>query len=226
MTEQIILLIDDDSTLLELLADHLLMVGYHPLTAEDGSSGLREASENSPDLIILDVMMPGMDGWEVCRQIRERSQVPIILLTAKGQEIDKLRGFRLGVDDYVTKPFSFAELTARVGAILARTNQVKDTQASLISGNLVVDLENRRVTINDQVVELSPTEYKLLEQLARSPSKTVPTDQLLNNVWGSEYSGEVSHVKRYIWMLRKKLETDPGNPKHIITERGFGYRFE
>jgi len=174
----------------------------------------------------LDVMMPDTDGWEVGRRLREQSTVPIIMLTAKGEEFDKLRGFRLGVDDYVTKPFSFAELTARVGAVLARATHAPASTHRVTSGDLAIDFDQRRVTIADRMIDLTPTEYHLLELLARHAHRTVPTERLLVDVWGSAYAGEVEHVKHYIWALRKKIEADPGDPKHLITERGFGYRFE
>lgn len=226
MPQATILLIDDDSTLLELLAGHLQTMGYRALTAHEGPSGLRLAAESQPDLIVLDVMMPGMDGWEVCQRLREKSRVPIILLTAKDDEIDKLRGFRLGVDDYVTKPFSFAELVARVGAVLARARHAPMPTHSLTSGDLTIDFDQRRVTLDERTADLTPTEYRLLETLARHPNRTVPTETLLAEVWGPEYAGEVERVKHFIWALRKKIELDPGDPKHLITEHGFGYRFE
>jgi two-component system KDP operon response regulator KdpE len=226
MTRETILLIDDDKTLLELLSGHLETAGYRPLTASDSLSGLRLAVESQPDLVVLDVMMPDTDGWEVCRRLRDRSNVPIIMLTAKGEEIDKLRGFRLGVDDYVTKPFSFAELTARVRAVLARATHAPGATDQAVSGNLTIDFDQHRVSVAGRVIDLTPTEYHLLETLARHPQRTVPTGQLLAEVWGPEYAGEVEHVKHYIWALRKKIEADPGDPKHIITERSFGYRFE
>jgi DNA-binding response OmpR family regulator len=226
MAKQTILLIDDDVTLLELLAEHLQMAGYQPIVAEDGRRGLRLAVETEPDLVILDVMMPVIDGWEVCNRLRENSSVPIIMLTAKGQEVDKLRGFRLGVDDYVTKPFSFAELVARVGAILARAGHVSGVARQVTSDDLVIDFDQRRVTVAEQVVDLTRTEYDLLEVLARHFGRTVPIERLLIEVWGPEYAGEVKYVKHYIWALRKKIEADPGDPRHIITERGFGYRLE
>jgi DNA-binding response OmpR family regulator len=201
-------------------------VGYQSVVALNGQEGLRRAHLSSPDLVVLDVMMPGMDGWEVCQRLREETAVPIIMLTAKGEEIDKLRGFRLGVDDYVTKPFSFAELTARVGAVLARTRRTALPQRQMTSGNVTIDLETHHVTVNGHSIELTPTEYRLLALLAEQSPRTVPTEQLLLDVWGSEYRGEVRHVKHYIWSLRQKIETDPGDPQHILTERGFGYRFE
>ena len=221
-----VLVIDDDLTLLELLSGHLQTAGYGVLTARDGPSGLRSAAEAQPDLVVLDVMMPGMDGWEVGERLREKSRVPIIMLTAKGEEIDKLRGFRLGVDDYVTKPFSFAELVARVGAVLARATHVSMSTPGMTSGDLTIDFDQRRVTVAGRAIDLTPTEYHLLELLARQAHRTVPTETLLLEVWGPEYAGEVEHVKHFIWTLRKKIEADPGDPKHILTERGFGYWFE
>lgn len=221
-----ILLIDDDRTLLELFSGHLQANGYRPLTADDGAAGLRLAAEAGPDLIVLDVMMPGMDGWQTCERLRASSSVPIIMLTAKGEEIDKLHGFRLGVDDYVTKPFSFAELTARIGAVLARAAWPSGPAHRITSGDLAIDLDARRVTLAGRPVELTPTEYRLLEILARHAGRTLPAETLLVEVWGPGYANEVEHVKHFIWALRKKTEGDPGDPQHILTERGFGYRFE
>lgn len=221
-----ILLVDDDQTLLELLADHLRTAGYDPITAHSGSEGLDLFYRESPDLVVLDVMMPGLDGWEVCRELRQSSSVAVIMLTAKGEEIDKLRGFRLGIDDYVTKPFSFAELAARIGAVLGRAATKSPPAHFIRRGDVVIDLDQRRVTVSGQVVDLTPTEYRLLEALARHIGRTVPTERLLEEVWGREYAGELEHVKHYVWSLRRKIEADPGDPNHILTERGFGYRFE
>jgi two-component system KDP operon response regulator KdpE len=148
------------------------------------------------------------------------------MLTAKSEEIDKLRGFRLGVDDYVTKPFSFAELLARIGAVLARAERGALSSHQLVCGDLKIDFDQRRVTVAERIIELTPTEYRLLEFLARNANRTVPTETLLVQVWGAEYAGEIEHVKHFIWTLRKKIETDPGDPQHLITERGFGYRLE
>jgi two-component system KDP operon response regulator KdpE len=148
------------------------------------------------------------------------------LLTAKGEEIDKLRGFHLGIDDYVTKPFSFAELAARVGAVLARATHGSALAHSLTSDDLTIDFDQRHVKVGGQSVELTPIEYHLLETLARHAQRTVPAETLLVEVWGPGYAGEAEYVKHYIWALRKKIEVDPGDPKHLLTERGFGYRFE
>lgn len=224
MSEGTVLVVDDDETLLELMADQLSMAGYRPLLAADGASGLQRVEDEEPDLVILDVMMPGMDGWEVCGRLRQASQLPVIMLTAKEGEFDKLRAFQLGVDDYVTKPFSFAELVARVGAVLARTRGSRDPRRRVDSGDLTIDFEQRRVTVEGREVSITPREYGLLAELARHQGRPVPTEQLLLKAWGPEYAGETEQVKRYIWTLRQKLEQDPGNPKHILTERGFGYR--
>jgi two-component system KDP operon response regulator KdpE len=226
MSNPKILLIDDDATLRELLSEHLQTAGYQPLIAENGPTGLRLASETKPDLVVLDLMMPGMDGWTVCERLRSASSVPIILLTAKSEELDKLRGFRLGVDDYVTKPFSFAELTARVHAVLSRVTRPETSIHVLTSGDLTIDFDQRRLLVAGHPVELTRTEYRLLEVLAHHPNRTIATEWLVEEVWGASYAGEVEQVKHFIWMLRKKIEADPGNPKHLITERGFGYRFE
>jgi two-component system KDP operon response regulator KdpE len=184
------------------------------------------AFEEKPDLIVLDVMMPGMDGWEVCEQLRKKYDLPIIMLTAKGEETDKLRGFHLGVDDYVTKPFSFAELVARVGAVLVRAKLAPQSTHNISSGDLTIDFDDHRVTVVGRIVELTPTEYRLLEILARHANHTVTLESLLQEVWGPQYAGEIEHVKHYIWAIRRKIEADPGDPKHLITERGYGYRFE
>ncbi len=226
MSPKTILLIDDDPVLLELLSSQLQAAGYRPVAANDGSTGLALAAETQPDLVVLDVMMPNMDGWEVCKRVREQAPVPIIMLTAKGEEFDKLRGFRLGVDDYVTKPFSFAELVARVGAVLTRAEREHAPTRSLVSGDVTIDFDERRVIVAGRDVDLTPTEYRLLEILARRVNHTIPSEVLLTEVWGTEYAGEIEHVKHFIWTLRKKIEADPGDPRHLITERGFGYRFE
>jgi two-component system KDP operon response regulator KdpE len=229
----VVLVIDDDPTISDLLERYLSKEGFQVCSAQNGEDGLRLAREIYPDVITLDVMMPGMDGWQVVERLRGRDapqgrlySTPVIMLTAKGEEIDKLRGFRLGVDDYVTKPFSFAELVARVGAVLARAAPAPASAYSLTSGDLTIDFDERRVTVAGHPVDLTPTEYHLLETLARHTNRTVPAETLLVKVWGPEYAGEVEHVKHFIWTLRKKIEADPGDPKHLITERGFGYRFE
>lgn len=221
-----ILLIDDDDTLLGLLAEQVELAGYQAVRASHGIQGIRTAEAERPDLIVLDVMMPGLDGWAVIERVRHFSSTPIIMLTAKGDEVDKLRGFRLGVDDYISKPFSVAELVARVGAVLARTASRRDPEQAIASGDLKIDLSEKRVFRAQKEVSLSRTEFNLLAVLAKNAGHMISTERLLAEVWGEKYRGEVEHVKHYIWALRKKLEIDPGNPQHIVTERGFGYRFE
>jgi two-component system KDP operon response regulator KdpE len=220
-----ILVIDDDRTLLGLLRQSLEKAGYRFIGVTNGIDGLQSVYKDQPDLVILDVMMPRMDGWETCLRIREVSQVPIIMLTAKEEEAEKVKGFECGADDYVTKPFSFAELTARVGAVLHRARRGKPAEVPrfYIFDELVVDLDHKEVTLRGQPVDLTPKEFELLVCLAENAGRTVTHEQLLTRVWGDEYV-DIGYVKRYIWHLRRKIERDPANPEYIITERGFGYR--
>jgi len=223
--EEKILVIDDDRTLLGLLRQSLEKAGYRFIGVTNGIDGLQSVYKDQPDLVILDVMMPRMDGWETCLRIREVSQVPIIMLTAKEEEADKVKGFECGADDYVTKPFSFAELTARVGAVLHRARREKPVEVPrvYIFDELLVDVDHKEVLVRGQPVDLTPTEFKLLVCLAENIGRTVTHEQLLSRVWGDEYI-DTGYVKRYIWHLRRKIERDPCNPEYIITERGFGYR--
>lgn len=221
-----ILIIDDDLTLIDLLGQSLGKAGYRVLSASNGIDGLQMLYKNHADLVILDVMMPRMDGWETCTRIREISDVPIVMLTAKDEEADALKGFQCGVDDYVTKPFSFAELTARVKAVLQRTGKASpEAQKKVyVFGDLVVDVDNSHVTVRGKPVSLTPTEFQLLLTLAENAGRILSHEQLLSQVWGHEYVGEPGYVKRYIWYLRQKIEENPSNPEYIITERGFGYK--
>jgi len=223
-----VLIIDDDISLLRLLKRSLEKAGYDVAVASSGAEGLREMYGQQPDIVVLDVMMPVMDGWEVCKRIRELSDVPIVMLTAKSDEKDKVKGFNLGVDDYVTKPFSFAEFTARIGAILHRASGDSSARKPRIfSGRgLVIDVAAHRVTIGERLVELTPIEFRLLFALAEGRGSPIPTDFLLTKVWGLDYAGETAHVKRYIWRLRCKIEEDAHNPKLVLTERGVGYRLK
>lgn len=219
-----ILLIDDDQALLHLLGEFLKDDSFEVISALSGSAGLRLAYDQRPDLILLDVMLPGMDGWEVCARLREMSDVPIIMLTAKTTENDKLRGFRLGVDDYVTKPFSFAELVARIQAVLSRAKTSGSNSGYLIHGGVTLDTEKYQAFFKGSELELTPTEYRLLEVLVRRAGKVASEQELVQEVWGQYRSEDTALVRRYILMLRKKLETDSSNPEHILTVRGFGYR--
>jgi len=220
-----ILVIDDDRTLLGLLRQSLEKAGYRFIGVTNGIDGLQSVYKDQPDLVILDVMLPRMNGWETCLRIREVSQVPIIMLTAKEEEADKVKGFECGADDYVTKPFSFAELTARVGAVLHRARRGKPAEAPrvYVFDELVVDVDHKEVSVRGQPVDLTPTEFELLVCLAENAGRTVTHEQLLSRVWGDEYF-DIGYVKRYIWHLRRKIERDPSNPECIITDRGFGYR--
>ncbi len=226
MTDRI-LIIDDDLTLIDLLSHSLEKAGYKVLSATNGIDGLQMLYKNKVDLVILDVMMPRMDGWETCARIREISDVPIIMLTAKDKEEDTLKGFQCGVDDYVTKSFSFAELTARVKAVLQRARKAlreEERRRVHVFDELVVDADNSQVTLRGTPISLTPTEFQLLLTLAENTGRILSHEQLLSQVWGPEYVGEAGYVKRYIWYLRQKIEDDPSNPQYILTERGFGYR--
>ncbi len=220
-----LLLVDDDKTLLQFLSEYLTGDGFEIITASNGTDALRMAYQNHPELVVLDVMMPGMDGWEVCARLHEMSGVPVILVTGKTTEADKLRGFKLGADDYLTKPFSFAELSARIQAVLARSLLFHGNTANLINlGNLVINLEKRSVKQADKELQLTPTEYRLLEYLARNQGRAVPEAELAQAVWGNYREEDASTVRRFIWLLRKKVEEDPSDPKLVKTVRGFGYR--
>jgi two-component system KDP operon response regulator KdpE len=228
MSKARVLVVDDDKTLVRLMREALSKADYDVVTAANGIDALQELYARQPDLVVLDVMMPRMDGWETATRVRQVSQVPIIMLTAKDEESDKLKGFATGVDDYVTKPFSFAEIVARVHAVLHRARQTpteyKPKRHS--SGDLVIDTDARRVTKGGEVVELTPTEYRLLATLAENAGRVLSHEQLLNKVWGYEFGEDTGYVKRYIWYLRRKVEDDPRKPEHILTERGFGYVFQ
>ncbi len=228
MSKGRVLVVDDDKSLVRLMREALGKAEYEIITASNGIDALQELYSKQPDLVLLDVMMPRMDGWETAGRIRQVSKVPIIMLTGKDAEGDKLKGFDLGVDDYMTKPFSFAEMVARVQAVLNRTRQtltdVKPKRYS--SGDLVIDTDARRVTKGGQVIELTPTEYRLLATLAENAGRVLSHEQLLNKVWGYEFGEDTGYVKRYIWYLRRKIEDDPRKPEHILTERGFGYLFQ
>ncbi len=220
-----ILIIDDDANLCELLSEYLRGQGFTVHAAADGQKGLRAFYEQKPDLVILDVTMPKMDGWETLKRLREVSDAPVIMLTARDEEPNILRGFSLGADDYVTKPFSFAQLAARVKAVLGRRGAGSSTPERLEAGGLQVDLATRRVTRDGEPVPLTPTEFKLLTVLMRRAGEVVSPEELVKEVWGPQYANEIGFVRRYVWHLRQKVEKDPENPQYIHNERGFGYCF-
>jgi len=223
-----ILLIDDDQDLLGVLTLGLEQEDFLVVTAADGSEGLRAAYRDHPDLIVLDIMMPGVDGWETCRRLRELSEVPIIMLTAKTMATDVVKGLALGADDYVTKPFSTAELIARVQACLRRAESRDPFQrpATIVSGELMIDLAGRKVTISGEAVDLTPTEFRLLAYLARNRGRVVLHQTLLREVWGPEYADELDYLRLYVSYLRHKIEKDPANPEIIRTAWGQGYYLE
>jgi DNA-binding response OmpR family regulator len=227
MEKEIVLIIDDDADLARIVQLSLDREGYQTVIATSGLEGLQEAYRVQPNLVILDIMMPGMDGWEVCRRLVEISNVPILMLTAKGTEADIVKGLQLGADDYLTKPFSVAELVARVQALLRRAaSQSQTDRSSIFSiGNLTIDLNRRLVMRDGELVDLTPTEFKLLECFVTHRDRVLPHRFLLTEVWGPEYIDETNYLKLYVRYLRRKLEEDPADPQLIVTEWGIGYRF-
>jgi two-component system KDP operon response regulator KdpE len=225
--KQRILVVDDDPRLLRLVRVNLEKAGFAVTTASSGAAALEEFDLETPDATVLDVSMPGMDGFALTQRIREVSNVPIIMLTAMGEQTQKLRGLELGADDYVTKPFDPAELVARVRAILRRSQTTGpiDNQNVVHAGSLTIDFLKRKVECDGQQIKLTPTEYKLLQQLAQQAGKVIPHSDLLSKVWGPEYRDETGYLWVYIRSLRQKLEKDPSNPQYILSEPGFGYRF-
>jgi two-component system KDP operon response regulator KdpE len=220
-----LLIIDDDKGLTQLLGEFLSGQGYSVRTVQNGKVGLRAMYERQPEIVLLDVTMPEKDGWETLKRIREVSNVPVLMLTARGDEADILHGFSLGADDYVTKPFSFAQLAARMHAVLGRSGQDSAGEGKLSAGGLEVDLRLKRVWRDGQPLALTPTEFKLLVSLMRHAGEVVSPKDLVKEVWGAQYASEVGDVRRYVWHLRQKIEPDPENPRFIYNDRGFGYRF-
>jgi len=222
-----ILVVDDEERMVRFIRLNLEHDGFRVTEAFNGNQAINSVRSALPDLVLLDVMMPDLDGFEVLRIIRETSNVPVIMLTAKGEEDDRVRGLELGADDYITKPFSPRELVSRVRAVLRRTESVTGTSHGIIEvdEHLKLDFDRREVWLDGKLVQLRPTEYRLLYHLVQNAGWVVTHDQLLAKVWGYEYRDEPHYVRLYINYLRKKLEEDPANPKYILTERGVGYRF-
>ena len=222
-----ILVVDDEERMVRFIRLNLEHDGFRVIEAFNGNQAINKARSNLPDLVLLDVMMPDLDGFEVLRVLREVSSVPVIMLTAKGEEEDRVRGLELGADDYITKPFSPRELVSRVRAVLRRTETATATTHGLIEVDerQKIDFDRREVWVDGKLVKLRPTEYRLLYHLVQNAGWVITHDQLLAKVWGYEYRDEPHYVRLYINYLRKKLEEDPANPKYILTERGIGYRF-
>jgi two-component system KDP operon response regulator KdpE len=226
-SEATVLVIEDDETYRYLLSEQLEAQDYCVLLAEDGERGVEMARERRPDLVLLDVLMPGIDGWEVCRRIREFSDVPIMMLTCRTSELDKVRGLELGADDYLTKPVGYMELVARIRALLRRSYlSTSPNQMVKVDERLTVDRLRGQVYVQGDPVDLSATEFKLLSCFLDHPNRVLGHRALLTRVWGWEYDGEIDYLKVYVHHLRRKIEPDPRRPIYIITERGLGYRFQ
>jgi DNA-binding response OmpR family regulator len=222
-----VLIVEDDPDTVNLVQLYLRRDGYQVLTASEGHEGLKLAKEAGPSLVVLDLMLPGLDGMEICRQLRQESDVPIIMLTARVEEEDRLEGLNLGADDYVTKPFSPRELAARVRAVLRRTARDAEQEGPprLSIGDITVDLEKRTVEMRGEQVHLTPTEYRLLVLLMREPGRTFSRDQIIDHVFGYDFDGFDRTVDAHVSNLRSKLEKDPYKPRYIRTVYGVGYRF-
>ena len=232
MSDRKVLVVEDEENLLAALKYNLEREGYAVTTAVDGLGGLDSARVVNHDLVILDIMLPGLDGLEVCRAIRRESAVPIIMLTAKAEEVDRIVGLELGADDYVTKPFSMRELMARARAMLRRSRMGQDgpdgsaDPQTIRAGDLVVDLTAHAAVLGDRTLELKPREFELLALLMSNRGRAFTRDQLLQRLWGQDYVGDSRTVDVHVRWLREKIEAEPGKPKRIITIRGVGYRFE
>ena len=228
MANEKILVVDDEENIAELISYNLTSNGYKVIIANNGNDAVKLAVEEKPNLILLDLMIPGKDGYDVCKEIRSNSEIrntPIIMLTAKSEELDKILGLELGADDYITKPFSVRELLARVKAVLRRFSISEPESNILVFGNLTADFDKREILVNDKKLDLTLKEFELLEILIRNKGKILTRDTLLDKIWGYEYIGETRTVDVHIRYLRKKIELDDKNPKLIETIRGVGYRF-
>ncbi len=223
-----ILVVDDEPRMINFIRMNLELEGHQVIEAHNGLEALEAVRTKLPDIVLLDVMMPELDGFETLRMLREFSTIPVIMLTAKGEENDRVYGLELGADDYISKPFGPRELSSRIKAVLRRADMPSSTPGQSIlkiDDRLSVDFNRREVIVNGERVKLRPTEYRLLYHLIENAGWTVPHDQLLAKVWGYEYRDEAHYVRLYVNYLREKIEEDPSNPKYILTERGVGYRF-
>jgi two-component system KDP operon response regulator KdpE len=227
-TSPTVLIVDDEKSLRDFVRRNLDVRGFITLTATNGLEAIAKFSANNVDLVIMDVMMPQLDGIETIRRIRQSSMVPIIVLSALGEESDKIRALNSGADDYINKPFGVGELLARVQAVLRRSRWVDSPVpvGTLAHGDIKADLERRELTVRGQLLELTPTEFNLMIYLMENHGKVLPHEAILQHVWGPEYGLEAEYLRVYIGRLRQKIEEDPANPKYLKTERGIGYRFE
>jgi len=225
MKQKTVLIVEDEKRIAHWVREYFTQAGFRALIASDGLSGLNMADEENPDLIILDVMLPGMDGMEVCRSLRRQSDVPIIMLTARGKETDRIRGLNLGADDYIVKPFSPGELVARAKAVLRRVHGEANQEEKLIRGNISLDVASHTCTVDEKNVELSRIQFSLLESFMRNSGRVLSRQQLLESAFDGDYSGYERTVDVHIRRLRKKVERNPANPEHILTVFGVGYKF-
>lgn len=227
MSKYKILVVDDEKRMVRFIQLNLEQDGFQVVTAYNGNEALEQVRTQLPDLVLLDIMMPDIDGFEVLKKIREVNDVPVIMLTAKGEEDDRVKGLELGADDYITKPFSPRELVSRIKAVLRRTKTFQEDQVDVVEvdDRLKIDFSRREVWVEGEKVDLRPTEYRLLYHLVKNAGWVNTHEQLLTKVWGFEYRDEPHYVRLYVNYLRKKLEKDPSNPEYILTERGVGYRF-
>ena len=221
-----ILVIEDDTSILRGLKDNLVFEGYEVLSATEGHEGLNLALEGSPDLILLDIMLPGITGYDICRKVREQKpDLPIIMLTARGKEVDKVAGLDLGADDYVTTPFSISELMARIRSVLRRTQNSAPELEQFSFGNVTLNFKKYQTFVNNKEVHLTAKEYAIMKMFIRHTGDVIHRDRLLDEVWGYESYPTTRTVDNFILDLRKKLEGDPARPKHILSIRGAGYKF-
>jgi DNA-binding response OmpR family regulator len=225
--EKIVLIVEDDPNTSSLIALYLEREGFRAMIANDGEQGLSMAKQHPPDLVILDLMLPKIDGWEVCRRLQQQSQVPVIMLMARGEEIDRVAGLTLGADDYVVKPFSPRELVARVKSVLRRSQTIRAGSRKILShGEVILDLENRRLSVGNHQVLLTPHEYNLLKALMNRPGRIFTRDELLNRLYPEGDTIVIDRVVDvHIGKLRQKIEPDPSDPTYILTVRGKGYQF-
>jgi two-component system KDP operon response regulator KdpE len=228
MAEPVVLVVDDEKSIRDFVLRNLEIRGYQVLTACDGVEAVKMFNTHEVDLVILDIMMPKMNGIETTQRVRQSSFVPIIILTALDGEEDKIRAFDQGADDYLTKPFGVGELLARVRAVLRRSKWTDPPtrQGQLVHGEILVNLERHEVKVKNEIVKLTPTEFNLLVYLMDHVGVVLPHEAILKNVWGPEYGEETEYLRVYIGHLRQKVEEDPSNPRYLLTERGIGYRFE
>lgn len=228
MNKYSVLVVDDEKSIRDFIRRNLEAREFSVLTAGNGLEALAILNTQPVDLVVLDVMMPGMDGLETLRRIRQNSMVPVIVLSALGEENDKIQALNQGADDYLTKPFGIGELLARLQAVLRRSHwtSVEYSQESLVRGPIIVDLNLHTITVNGKEIEVTPTEFNLLVYMMENTGRVLPHKTILQHVWGPEYGMEPEYLRVYIGRLRQKIERDPSNPRHLITDRGVGYRFQ